>query len=49
MTNTEVGKLAGSGYKGPHMFLSGVQDEGDGEAVKGFNQGILCVAFYFIF
>lgn len=40
MTNTEAGKLAGSGYKGPHVFLSRVQDEGDRKAVKDCNQGI---------
>lgn len=40
MTDTEAGKLAGSGYEGPCVFLSRVQEEGGRETSKGFHQGI---------
>lgn len=35
MSGTETGKLAA--YEGPYVSLSGVQNEGEGEKLKGFN------------
>lgn len=40
MAETEARKLAGSGYEGPYVSLSGVQNKGEGETLKGFNQEI---------
>lgn len=40
MAETEVGKLAGSGYEGPHVSLLGVQNEVEAETLQVFNQEI---------
>lgn len=40
MAETEGGKLAGSGYEGPHVSLLGVQNVVEVETLKVFNQGL---------
>lgn len=34
MAGAEAGKLVGPGYEGPHVLLSGVQNEGEGQTFE---------------